>query len=291
MKNTIRFANWLHKWSSWSDILTVTIITSLFVIVVVVIMSLKRRKLLIFNKFRSEKEKIFHGSQKRHNWHLNSLFTKPIYCNVCESLMTSGVSCSYCNLYADEKCYKKADKLFRCKKVCENIMNSDKDEHVDIDNKKIVYERKWQHQWVKGNLRLDSVCSICNESDCGNLPNLSDFKCVWCWRSVHEKCFNNVSTPKLVDECDFGSLRRIVLRPNLLLIKAQKSDLTIKDVKLDHETISLYYTDPDQWTPLFVLANKKSGNNDAEAIISTMTTILNPLQVCLQRTYKNSFIF
>ena len=70
----------------------------------------------------------------------------------------------------------------------------------------------------------------------------------------------------------------MLLTPNLVVQKIRSHDLTLREVRLDEQVIQSAYN-IEQWTPLFVFANKKSGNNDAEAIISHFNTILNPLQV------------
>lgn len=292
MKHTIKFANWLSKWNSFNDILTITVVTSVFVILVVLLLSLKRRKLFIF-KSNNNNKSLFNSSsvglgnylvkkktekyyQPHHNWHLNDLLTQPTYCNVCECvMMVSGVCCTYCNLYADEKCLKKADKMFKCKQIFDNL--NDLNENNLNNEKKTV--RKWPHHWIKGNLKLNSVCCICNEDDAGSLPNLNDYKCVWCWRTAHESCLDRVSTPNLVEECNFGKLSRLLLRPNLISESTPSAILNLNEIKLNDSVRNGYSTYIKDWTPLIVFANPKSGNNDADEIIKNLTTLLNPLQV------------
>jgi hypothetical protein len=82
--------------------------------------------------------------------------------------MVSGLCCVYCNLYADEKCLKKAEKL-KCKKLF-----SIKEESTTVAQ--LNYEKNLMHSWIKGNLKLNSVCCVCNEDDCGCAPNLHDYK-------------------------------------------------------------------------------------------------------------------
>lgn len=257
MKNTIKFANWLSKWNNWNDILTISVMTSVFVIVVVFLLGLRRR--FAMKQLQSKKK-------SEHNWHINDLFTKPTYCNVCEYVMVSGIYCTYCNIYSDEKCLKKAEKMFKCKQM-----------YTEGPYETSDCVRKWQHQWVKGNLHLNSLCSICTEDDCGNSPSLTDFKCVWCWQTVHESCFNCVTKPSLMNECNFGKFSRIVLRPSLLVKSTSFSyAFSLNDLKISKAFLKA----PDtNWTPLFVFANLKSGNNDADLVINQMTTFLNPLQV------------
>ena len=293
MKNTIQFSNWLNKWNNWEHVLTISGATILFVVIVVLFLSLKRRKLIFFSRSANDKVKnadfqCLPEYEPRHNWQLTDLFIKPTYCNVCETMMVSGVCCTYCNLYADEKCLKRAENTFKCKKICNSIFSFEKkqdgnkrmEQTVLADLSKAPFKllsQNWSHHWIKGNLQLNSVCFLC-QTECGNEPSLSDFKCVWCWRFAHEKCLNNISSFKLVGQCDFGQFKQMLLTPNLVVQKIRSHDLTLREVRLDEQVIQSAYN-IEQWTPLFVFANKKSGNNDAEAIISHFNTILNPLQV------------
>jgi diacylglycerol kinase (ATP) len=293
--HTIRFANWLEKLNDWSSIFTMTLATTLFVIVVVLLLSLKRRKFLFFNRALTTKANLIknHTNKKsvqNHYWYYNDLFTKPTYCNICEGVMVSGVSCIYCNLYADEKCLKRAEKMFKCKQMCECVdadsttstNNSSKESSAKIGavRRSGSYTKAWQHHWIKGNLKLNSVCFFCNE-DSGVGPNLNDFKCAWCQRTAHEKCLNSVSTVAH-DDCDFGDFKRLMLKPNFLFLrKKQSTNITLEDISVDRDIVNSAGLTSD-WTPLFVFANPKSGNNDADLIVSHMTTILNPLQVDFQ---------
>ena len=209
--------------------------------------------------------------------------------------MVSGVCCTLCNLYIDEKCLKKAENRFRCKKLCNSIFHVEKSkieekepEISDLTNGPFrLHKKTWSHHWIKGNLELDTFCFLCHNEIC-NSPSLNDFRCIWCLRNVHEECLNNISTPHLVEECDFGMFKKILLTPKLVIQTMRSSDLSLRDVRLDENLISsTFKNNPDEWTPLFVFANSKSGNNDAEAIIISLTTLLNPLQVFLLIIYGN----
>lgn len=275
MKHTIKFANWFSRWNDWSGILSISVFTAVFVIVMVLLLSLKRKKYLLSKKHFYQM-RFRNGNAKEatlaHNWHVIDLFSKPTYCNVCETLMVSGVVCVYCNLYADEKCLKKADKQFKCKQIYDNSPVAS----IDDEQLKML-KRKWHHLWIRGNLKLHNVCFVCKEADCGSEPHLSDYKCVWCLRCVHENCLNSVSTATVVDECDFGQFRRLVLKPNFLTLARHSNNFTLMDIKLNTELLDRSLN--DDWTPLIVFANPKSGSNDAEHLVSMLTTILNPLQI------------
>jgi diacylglycerol kinase (ATP) len=312
MKHTVKFANWLNKWNSWSNQISVILATLIFVVVFVYLLKLKRRRIASY--FLRITGRINKGQQQQplnqhHNWHMNDLFNRPTYCNVCECVMVSGVYCTFCNLFADDKCLKKADKLFKCKQLCMNYETRSNSAASPLSNKEPqlenqhhqqhqpAYIRKWPHHWIKGNLPLSSNCFVCND-ECGSQPSLSDYKCVWCWRTAHEKCLDRVSTPSLVDECNFGEHQQLILKPDHLTQTvrlpglANKSvNLSLNDVKLNEALISslapsqfileskLNENIDSGWTPLFVFANLKSGSNDADHIIRAMSTYLNPLQV------------
>lgn len=290
-QHTIKFANWLNKLDNLSDILTVSLATTIFVIVAVALLGLRRRKFWFFRQTLTKANLIKDQTSKKsiqtHYWYPWDLFLKPTYCNVCESVIVSGVSCIYCNLHSDEKCLKKAEKKFKCKQIC---MTSS-DESVDTSTCGKQYTKPWQHHWIKGNLKLNSVCMFCEE-DSGVGPNLNDFKCAWCQRTAHEACLDHVSS-RSHDECDFGIFKRLILRPNLIsLSKKQLTNITLDDIKLNREMAKQEVALKGDWTPLFVLANPKSGNNDAELIVSHLTNILNPLQVrhlSITISYKLSY--
>lgn len=297
MRNTIQFSKWLTKWNNWDQIFSISFATFIFVVSVVIVYSLRKRRKLIFFSKPHPGEKSHHclyqewNYQPRHNWYYNDLFTKPTYCNVCETLMVSGFCCSYCNSYSDDRCIKKADHRFQCKKLCNSIFEVKKYEQRPINNTVDLrfsdlknrpfrlHESSWSHHWIKGNLKLNTFCFICM-NECCDSPGLNDFKCIWCLRNVHEECLNTVSTSQLVEECDFGKFRRILLTPNLIIQIKRSTNLTLKDVRLDEDLIEMNFkNDSSEWRPLFVFANSKSGNSDAEAIIHNLTSILNPLQI------------
>lgn len=268
MKNTIKFANWLNRWNDWSGILRISIVTTLFVVIVVVLFGLKRRKFwtsFSYNLAKLRQKK----SQFSHNWHWYDLFATPVYCNVCQKVVISGACCTFCNIYTDDKCLKKADRMFKCKQLC--------DVHDLASCDKKIMKRNWEHKWVKGNLRLKSQCFICHDDDCGCSASLSDFKCCWCLRTVHELCLNSVSNRELIDSCDFGEFKQLILKPNWIQKKSQLWSLSIKDYKINRSILN--DNDCQQWNPLFVFANASSGSADARIIMTHFSRILNPLQI------------
>ena len=252
MKNTIKFSNWLLKrTSNLSDVLIISFITFIFV-VIFCLLSRKKRQLFL-NRHKTN-----------HNWNFNDLITKAHNCNVCEAsiVLSSGLYCDTCQIYIDEKCLKKADKIFKCKILCRSKLT----EPTSI----------WYHHWVKGNLPLNSICFKCSQV-CGNMPGINDFKCVWCQRMIHEKCLNTMKIKnEAAEECDFGPFSNFILKPNFIFSdKDVNYKYNITDVKIDFKLAD----EMSNWTPLIVFANTKSGSSDADMIMKSFRGILNPLQI------------
>ncbi|KAH9399202.1 hypothetical protein TYRP_018110 [Tyrophagus putrescentiae] len=151
------------------------------------------------------------------------------------------------------------------------------------------------HHWVHGNLPAHSKCFLCGDycddddddhggggtnaeplrnsggSDLGEQHTLHHYRCCWCQRTVHEGCFERHQNQLLLkrsegkgeDEksatatatpflrCDYGKWRRTGAKEE----------------------------GPADWEPLFVVANRGSGNADAGAILGRFLALLNPLQV------------
>jgi hypothetical protein len=96
-----------------------------------------------------------------------------------------------------------------------------------------------------------------------------------------------VNKSLIVSECDFGDHSKIILKPYLLIKNSNYfiQNQTLKDFKLDFSNLN------ENWTPLIVFANKNSGNRDADAIVTVLTSILNPLQVRYQYFIQDLFKF
>jgi diacylglycerol kinase (ATP) len=330
-KHTIRFSNIFMNLltNGWSNIILTSIIISCFVVAIVLLLSLKRRRLL---QTRHER-----FGQKDHQWSFTDLFKQPTYCNVCESGMVSGVRCNLCNIYSHTKCLKRAKNQFKCKELFitkqtptatneiyhtnpnESSTSTEIESNQQQTENSINNEFHWPHHWVKGNLKLNSACCVCHETDCGATPDLSDWKCVWCWRTIHDSCLKStLSTPNdyLTRQCDFGEFRNLILKPNLVLpicceeenlkIQQQQKDNlnyshkhhhafyinSILDIKFINELMSepstIYNQDysANDWTPLIVFANSKSGSNDAIKVMANLSSVLNPLQIIDMNTMK-----
>ncbi|XP_002739009.1 diacylglycerol kinase epsilon-like [Saccoglossus kowalevskii] len=191
---------------------------------------------------------------KGHRWLLKDEFRRSTYCSVCESLITHGGVCDSCSVCADDICLSAADRLFACKALSLS--------------KQVTQSMK--HHWVRGNLPLFTACCVC-KAECGNLPRLSDHRCVWCQRTVHDNCLYLVKTA----ECDFGKYCNLIIPPYCL-------SLTLVGWKgRRHWSVAGVVSPPDDrnWKPILVFCNRKSGNNEGEQILSTYRSMLNPVQV------------
>ncbi|XP_069685225.1 diacylglycerol kinase epsilon isoform X1 [Periplaneta americana] len=191
-------------------------------------------------------------TSKQHNWRHAKLLSKPCYCSVCEALMVTGEGayCDCCGVCADRGCIKTADRKIKCKAItsCE--------------------KGPARHHWVKGNLPLGASCYVCDE-DCGSEYGLVDWQCCWCQRTVHSRCRIHIE-----EVCDFGPYRSHLIPPSCVVLTKKRSTvrrkLQLRAVK------SPGWKD---WTPLIVMANRKSGNNDGAIILSLFRRLLNPAQV------------
>ncbi|GAB6025880.1 hypothetical protein CHUAL_011855 [Chamberlinius hualienensis] len=187
---------------------------------------------------------------KGHRWAYDES-SIPRCCNVCELIVNGAQRCESCQVVADHRCIKKADKTIPCKPLA-------------------AFGTSTKHHLVKGNLELGSLCSVCCK-DCGMDEGLSDYRCCWCGRNVHENCRKDLPDS---GNCDLGAYKDFIVPPNCVKLKAVgwkgRRRFVVKEVK---PPVS------DAWSPLIVIANRKSGNNDGQRILQVFRSILNPVQV------------
>ena len=113
-------------------------------------------------------------------------------------------------------------------------------------------------------------CVMFAGENCGVKPSLCDVRCTWCDRTVHDKCKDSES-----EECDLGKYKNLILPPNSLRLKLvgwkgrrhwSVAEIVDPPVNVD-------------WSPLIVLANRESGNQEGEVILRAFRSLLNPAQV------------
>ncbi|CAN7943260.1 unnamed protein product, partial [Ixodes pacificus] len=193
---------------------------------------------------------------KGHRWSVTDILSRTGYCSICENLIVDGLFCDSCGICVDHGCRSAADKSVLCK-------------ILSCTGSAI------KHHWVKGNTSPNSLCTVC-EKLCGLEAALVDFRCCWCQRTVHTKCAD-----QLGDVCDLGSHRAFVVPPFCVRLRMVgwkgRRHLVVKEVARPPF---------DPWNPLIVVANRKSGNNDGEVILSVFRGILNPAQVSLSSQFS-----
>jgi len=194
-----------------------------------------------------------YDSSKGHHWSIVDILSKYVYCNICKGVIVDGMYCVLCGISADNKCHEKADTGIHCK-----LSSND-----DLDKK---------HQWINGNLEDNSICYVC-DNECSLEETLIDYRCCWCQRTVHEsdKCFLKVKN----EVCDLGNYKSFIIPA--YSIKVKKIWFKGKTKMVVH---SLTHKKPvENWTPLIVIANRKSGSNEGDKILKAFRYLLNPTQV------------
>ena len=186
---------------------------------------------------------------KGHRWCMTDLFTQPTYCNVSGNHILSGALCDSCGICVEDQLVKEANSKLRCKELSSKC---------DVQ----------RHHWVRGNLPLCSVCCVCN-NPCGQLPELCDYRCLWCGRATHDKCQSSVEK-----HCDFGPHRTCIVPPNCVTLK-----LVGMKGRRHYVVDSVKHPRIQDWSPIIVIANRKSGNGDGDQILQSFRRILNPAQV------------
>ncbi|XP_014213922.1 diacylglycerol kinase epsilon [Copidosoma floridanum] len=196
--------------------------------------------------------KVHITDSKKHNWQVIKTSSRAYFCNVCETLLlaVNGLYCDSCGVCADHECMKKADKMFNCKKM----FTSSKE--------------PMKHHWIRGNLPLIAMCEVCDE-ECSLEPGLFDWWCCWCQKCAHETCKAYIN-----EICDFGAFKQMVIPPTSLEVASKRSSIR-RRLQLKSITPPLWLN----WSPLIVVVNKKSGNNEGAEILSSFRRLLNPAQV------------
>lgn len=135
-----------------------------------------------------------------HCWQTTQFLDKPTYCNSCTQMCFSGSYCVSCGLCtcAENCCIKMASSTQSCKPMTAPSNDG-----------------QTSHFWVKGNLPLSSLCFKCL-APCGNLPRLVDFRCVWCQRTAHEDCMEDVERP-----CNLGPHNTSIIPPNSVTLSLE----------------------------------------------------------------------
>ncbi|GMT36098.1 hypothetical protein PFISCL1PPCAC_27395 [Pristionchus fissidentatus] len=188
-----------------------------------------------------------------HSWVIEPFMNKGHFCSMCEQNLTGGYSCSQCRIRVDDvRCLHLASQNQVCKV-----------------NQKSTTTRKLKHHWVLGNLEPDDFCAICDEP-CGEELGLNDFWCAWCCRAVHTDCKR-----ELPETCDRGPHGRSVVPPNHITLRKGGSR-NQKEMVIESLTIP---PDIEDYLPLFVIVNPKSGSGAGDIVMKAFKMVLHPAQI------------
>ncbi|XP_013142969.1 PREDICTED: diacylglycerol kinase epsilon [Papilio polytes] len=115
-------------------------------------------------------------------------------------------------------------------------------------------DKPFYHHWVD--------IGTTTGKDEGQNESLKKLFCSWCQRTkiIKDNLLNDT------EQCDFSKYRKLIIPPAC--------------VQLHRGTISNIKPPPDDdWEPLIVLANRKSGSSRSDEVISIFRGLLNPIQV------------
>ncbi|XP_040395403.1 diacylglycerol kinase alpha isoform X4 [Cygnus olor] len=205
----------------------------------------------------------------QHMWRLKH-FNRPVYCNVCETLLVGlrkqGLCCTFCKFTVHERCARKAPPS-----CISTYAKSRKEAGVQA------------HVWVKGGCEA-SKCGRCQKK-IRSFQSLTGLHCVWCHLKIHEECLAAVPPA-----CDCGLLRDHILPPSAIYPVVLERQNSQKDgsgtpgeegpqVFTTPEGQALRVSPVPDTHPLLVFVNPKSGGKQGERVLRKLQYLLNPRQV------------
>ncbi|GAA6087708.1 diacylglycerol kinase delta isoform X6 [Tachysurus ichikawai] len=187
-----------------------------------------------------------------HNWYACS-HARPTFCNVCREALpgvtSHGLSCEVCKFKAHKRCAVRSTN--NCKWTTLASIGNDIIEDEDGVS--------MPHQWLEGNLPVSAKCVVCDRT-CGSVRRLQDWRCLWCKAIVHSSCKEHLGKV-----CPLGQCKVSIIPPTAL--NSIDSDGFWKA------------TSPSCSSPLLVLVNSKSGDNQGVKFLRKFKQLLNPAQV------------
>lgn len=264
--------------SSLSLPLQVTVYSGALIIILVIWKSIKFYR---NNHNNSNGGSLSLDTRSSHIWHHIDILSHSAYCNVCEGIIVDGVFCDSCGICADSSCHAMANSKIPCKSlsVIPARMNTRSSSNLNLTNVNQTpsingTRLSFKHHWIRGNVPVHSTCTVCSE-ECGDQGALMDYRCCWCQRISHEdeSCYDLISD----QNCDLGKWKLMIVPPYGLRVKKiwSKGRRQIVIDSLSSDT----FEPSDEWTPLVVIANKTSGDNEGDKILRAFRSILNPAQV------------
>uniref|UniRef100_A0AAR2LJ48 Diacylglycerol kinase n=1 Tax=Pygocentrus nattereri TaxID=42514 RepID=A0AAR2LJ48_PYGNA len=185
-----------------------------------------------------------------HNWYACS-HARPTFCNVCREALpgvtSHGLSCEVCKFKAHKRCAVRSTN--NCKWTTLASIGNDIIEDEDGVS--------MPHQWLEGNLPVSAKCVVCDRT-CGSVRRLQDWRCLWCKAIVSAQ-------DSLGKTCPLGQCKVSIIPPTAL--NSIDSDGFWKA------------TSPSCSSPLLVLVNSKSGDNQGVKFLRKFKQLLNPAQV------------
>uniref|UniRef100_A0A667WT61 Diacylglycerol kinase n=1 Tax=Myripristis murdjan TaxID=586833 RepID=A0A667WT61_9TELE len=187
-----------------------------------------------------------------HNWYACS-HARPTFCNVCREALpgvtSHGLSCEVCKFKAHKRCAVRSTN--NCKwTTLASIGNDIMEDEEGVS---------MPHQWLEGNLPVSAKCVVCDKN-CGSVRRLQDWRCLWCKAIVHNSCKEQMGKV-----CPLGQCRVSIIPPTAL--NSIDSDGFWKA------------TSASCSSPLLVLVNSKSGDNQGVKFLRKFKQLLNPAQV------------
>ncbi|KAM6909137.1 diacylglycerol kinase delta isoform 2-T2 [Xenentodon cancila] len=187
-----------------------------------------------------------------HNWYACS-HARPTFCNVCREALpgvtSHGLSCEVCKFKAHKRCAVRSTN--NCKWTTLASIGND----IIEDEDGVCMP----HQWLEGNLPVSAKCVMCDRN-CGSVRRLQDWRCLWCKAIVHNSCKEQMGKV-----CPLGQCRVSIIPPTAL--NSIDSDGFWKA------------TSASCSSPLLVLVNSKSGDNQGVKFLRKFKQLLNPAQV------------
>lgn len=203
------------------------------------------------------------SGKTRHSWKSIKILEQACFCNVCEILLTpsAGLFCDCCGLctHSAPACQRQADASYHCKDKW--LRNVDEVRHL----------------WVRGNLPMSYTCAECgqetepdHQQDSSSTgPGLYGWRCAWCQRCYHDNCYKNVDTKAT---CDFGEFRDMIYPPYCIVAARTRESVRLHLAGIKPPNI-------ENWEPLIVIANTKSGSSTGSTVLSLLRGYLHPMQV------------